>query len=1045
MAFIRNSFVISVTLLCVLFTNAQTVSYPLQSSQLLKSTAEDAAMLLQKAVAASQFTSSIYSGIPQTGVIFIYDSTITNNQACRVESDGINFIKFYASQDNGLCFGFYQYLQQLGFRFYQPGTIWEIIPSLSSAYKKTDSVYTVNFKYNSWFISGGHNRWAMDNSNSYGWDTYYGENGHNWALYQRRNGMMGQYRFAGHRSDVIAGNNLATWQNNPCYVASYDGSRQVNSRSVPDVNSTAAMQLWSSTIEQKYQAYKNTIFGNTNLHVNLYRNFNYNNYNIGIEVPDGALWGNTKDNQGCTNAGYQKESDQNLTLANYTAQKIGSKYPELHFQLYAYSTHADIPAANIPIHEKLDIQLVPTVYQNLTSTNGLRKRWYSRTKNISEYNYLNLSDWSGETPEFYLDEFKTTVQIAKENNSQGLIWEASPAKFASLPYLLAANKSLKDDKTIDNTLIEFCDNMFADAGKIIYKLLQLWTDKTNLAGGVSNRYKMPLYFQMVSDAESKIAEEPEVVKARLRELKAYLHYMYLYYAWAGDQRGHDAKTASAAALCIYLAKINKLQLVNSYYLIINITAKNASNSNFYGQYNYANGTAYQNGALPLITAAEIENDFKNDVAKFGNSINKYKFEQAAVIPNNFDAAGLIPQKKITVKLNYTNGMDYYNSSEFFIKAPAAGNFTINYKPTFGMPDKGYINITVEATDKVLAIIEDFSMDKNAKAGSLKISLPSAGNYKITVSSKYKSTVELDILTNKNIFYKSGAFFGKATEVYTNNTDMPAYFYIPAGINKIYFSLGNSNPAGAGFASAEKINNAFAIQDNTGNTLTARFVTPNDSALFYIEIPTTSIGKFCRFTKKANFDLVFSNISNFLWYAQPKPLPCSNADFTISAVNKNGNCITQLKAVAPAGQFEWEVTDLGRTYTYSNQRIIELPDYSSPNAIVTLTNGINCSTTKKLKDDDKFLKAKQTCASGGALPDAAIVPAIYPNPSTGNFRCMQNGVELTANQVIILNAQGTHVAVFNNIKQFNISNVSAGTYWYKIIVNGEAFSGKLLKL
>ena len=230
MAFIRNCFVISVTMLSVLFTNAQTVSYPTQSSQLLKSTAEDAAILLQKAVTGSQFTTLAYSGIPQTGIIFIYDSTNTNNQACRVESDGISFIKFYASQDNGLCFGFYQYLQQLGFRFYQPGAIWEIIPSLLSAFKKTDSVYTTNFKYNGWFISGGHNRWAMDNDNTYAWDTYFGENGHNWALYQRRNGMLGAYRFAGHRSDVIAGNSIATWQNNPCYVASHDSSRQVNSR-----------------------------------------------------------------------------------------------------------------------------------------------------------------------------------------------------------------------------------------------------------------------------------------------------------------------------------------------------------------------------------------------------------------------------------------------------------------------------------------------------------------------------------------------------------------------------------------------------------------------------------------------------------------------------------------------------------------------------------------------------------------------------------------------------------------------------------------------
>jgi hypothetical protein len=562
----------AVTTLCVLYTNAQTVSYPLQSSQLLKSTAEDVAMLLQKAVTGSHFTTGSYSALPQSGIIFIYDSTITNNQACRVESDGSTFIKFSALQDNGLCFGVYQYIHQSGFRFYQPGSVWEIIPSLSSAYTKIDSTYSASFKYNSWFISGGHNKWAMDNNNSYGWDTYFGENGHIWALYQRRNGMTGEYRFAGHRADILTGSSLSTWQNNPCYVASYNNSRAVNSQSVPDVNSTVAMQLWSSIIEQKYIAYRNNILGNVNLYVNQYRNFNYSNYHVGIEVPDGAHWGNTKDNLGCSTNNYPKESDQNFTLANFTAQKIGSRYPNLHFQLYAYSAHADIPSSNIQLNEKLDVQLIPAVYQNISSTNGLRNRWYNRTKNISEYNYLNLSDWSGETPSLYLNDFKQTLQIAKDKKSQGLIWEASPAKFASLPYLLAANLNLKDNIAVENTLQEFCDNMFAGAGKTIYQLLQLWTDNNILAGGVSNRYRLPLYFQMVSDAEQKIMQEPEIVKERLRELKAYLHYMALYYDWVGDQRTHEAKAAKAGALCVYLAKINKLQLVNSYYLVANITA-----------------------------------------------------------------------------------------------------------------------------------------------------------------------------------------------------------------------------------------------------------------------------------------------------------------------------------------------------------------------------------------------------------------------------------------------------------------------------------------
>ncbi len=1045
MAFIRTGFVMAVMLLCILFTKAQTITYPVRSSQLLRSTAQDAAMLLQKAIAGSQFTIAAYTSLPASGIIFIYDSTISHNQYCRVESDGSTYIKFSAAEDNGLCFGIYQYLHQLGYRFYQPGSVWEIIPSLQSAFNKTDTVYTSNFKYNSWAISGGHNRWVMDNSNSYGWDTYFGENGHNWALYQRRNGMMGAYRFTGHRGDIMTGSYLTTLQNNPCFVASHDSSRQATANSVPDVNNVAAMQLWAGTLEQKYVQYRNTILGNTTLYVNQYRNFNYSNFNIGIEVPDAAQWGNTKDNSGCTNTDYAKESDQHFTLANFTTQKISANFPGLRSQLYAYSTHADVPSANIQINEKIDIQLVPAVYQNITSTNGLRNRWYNRTKNISEYNYLNLSGWSGETPAFSLYDFKHTLQIAKDKNSQGLMWEASPAKFASLPFLLAANQYLKENITVDNTLKEFCDKMFGAGGKDILSLLQLWTDNNILAGGISNRYKFPLYFHMINNVEQKILQEPEIVKERLRELKAYLHYMVLYFDFTGDQRPAEAKAGKAAALCIYLAKINRMQLVNSYFLIVNISSKFARTSDFYRQYNYLNGTAYQNGTLALLTPAEVEDNYRNDIAGFSNKVDQYKFEQAATVATRFDAAGLEPLKKINVKLNYTNGMDYYNRCEFIIKAPAKGNFTVNYKPSFEMAGKGYINFTVEATDKALEIITDVTLDKNAKEDNLNIVLPNAGYYKITVSTKYKSAVELDITTNKNILYKSGAFFGKATELYADNKSMPGYFYIPPVTSRVYFSIGNNNSGGTGFATAEKINNAFAIQDNNGKKLTARFVTPTDSALFYIDIPEESRGKFCRITKKANYDLVFANISNHLWYAQPKPLPCANAEFTIAAINKNGQCITQLKAMANLGSFNWEVSDLGKTYTFTNQRVIELPDYSSPNAVVTLSNGTNCTFTKKLSEDKNFLKSKQACASGGTIPAASITPSLYPNPSSGVFKCMQNGVELNADQVLILNAQGIKVAEFEKVTQFNIINIPAGLYWYKMLVKGAEFSGKLVKL
>ncbi len=1045
MAIIRNCFVIGLFLLCVQSICAQNISYPAYSSQLLKSTAADAVMLFGKAIPGNQFTISQYAAMPQAGIIFIYDSTIDGNLACRVQSDGVNYIKFSAAEDNGLCFGFYQYLQNLGFRFYQPGSIWEIIPALSSVYKTTDSIFNSEFKYSSWTISGGHNRWIMDMSNEYTWDSYAGENGHNWALYQRRNCMTGAYRFAGHRGDIMTGNYLSTLQTNPCYVACYDSSRAAGIQSVPDVNNTVAMDFWANTIEQKYTQYKNTILNNANFYVNQFRNFKYAYQQIGIEVPDAAKWGNSSNNQGCANVPYAKESDQQITLANYTAQKIAAIYPDRRFQIYAYSTHADVPSPALAINNNIDIQLIPAAYQTITSTNGLRNRWYNRSKNISEYNYLNLSVWSGETPSFSLSDFKATVQIAKDKKSQGLVWETSPTKFISLPYLMAAGKDLNNNIPIDKSMQVFCDDMFAEAGKTVYELFQFWTDSKNLTGGVSNKYKIAKYLEFISKASLQIKDAPPVVKGRMQELKAYLHYIVLYQRWSSDPRPNNAKAAKAAELCVYLAKVSKMQLVNSYVLIEMIARKYSTGSDFYREYNVVNGTAYQNGNLPLITAAGIENDFAADEINYGKTISDYNFETSTAIKNKLTSSDLTALPKISVELKYTNGLNYYNRAEFYIMAPGPGNFTIDYKPVFDIPDKGYINFLVESADKALEVIEDFTLNSNAAAGALTVKIPAAGTYKLTISSMHKSSVSLLIKTNKNVFYKSGAFFGKTTEIYKDNVDMPGYFYVPSNVNRIYFSFDNSYSPTTGYASAEKINSQFEFRDSEEKILTARLVTPNDSALFYIDIPAESKGKFCRITKKSNYNLIFSNISNYVWYAQPKPPPCSDADFRIAVITKNGNCFVQLTAVKNTGALEWEVTDMNKTYSFANQRTVELPGFISPNALVTLSNGTNCSVTKKLKDETQYSKGMDACVAGAPLPGVAVKAALTPNPSTGNFTCMQNAVAVTAAQIIILDTQGAVLAEFKQVSRFNIGWLAAGLYWYKIKMKEGDFNGKLVKL
>ena len=1046
MAFIRNCFVTTALLFCIAYTKAQTVYYPARSSQLLKATAGDMAMLFQKAINGSHFSTAEYSTLPLSGIIFIYDSTIKNNGSCQVKCNGVDRLEFSAPEDNGLVLGIYQYLQQCGFRFYQPGSIWEIIPLLSSPFKDLNTTFTSNYTYKGWFISGGHNRWVMDNNSAFGWDTYFGNNGHNWALYQRRNGMTGSNRFAGHRGDIMNAGYLSTLQNNPCYIACHDGSRSASRQAVSDVNNVQAMQLWSSAINQQYTQFKSTIFGNPVLYADYYRNFNYYQGNIGIEVPDGAQWGNSKDNKGCSNNDYPNESDQHFTLANFTASQINNVYPEKKMQLYAYSSHANIPSSNISINENIDVQVIPTAFQNESSAKGLLNRWYNRTKNISEYHYLNIPQWGGETPMFFLNDLKSTLQRAKEKNSEGIIWEASPAKFASLPFLLAANNNLKDNIPVDSSLRNFCDEMFADAGKTVFALLQLWSDDRSVSVGdfiADNKYKLPLYLQLLKEANNQTKNAAPIVKARIDELKAYLHYMVLYYDWLCDQRPHAQKTAKAAALCTYLAKINKLQLVNSYFLIVDICSRYSTSDNFYQQYNVQNGSGYLGGNLPLITAAEIDQKFQQDFAAKENLVNAYKLKTSSAIRSQFNSAGLLPVKKISVKISYTNGANYPNRSEFYVDAPAAGSFSIAYTPHFNMPGKGYINFTVESTSKALDILKDISIYNNATPGTLSVSIPAAGTYKLSIVSKYKSSVDLEISTNGNYFYKNGPFLGNKTENYRSNLlSFPGYFYVPASLGKLFFSVNNSNPAGTGFVSAENISKAFVIRDNNGNTMFPRLVSPEDSAFFYIDIPAGSDNSFWQVYKMEQYNLCFANISNLQWFAERKP--CSNANYSVAVINKGGKCITQLTATASAKGLRWDVYDAGRWFSYADQSIISLPDYTSPNAIVSLHNGANCIVTKRLSDDEKLLRARETCASGAPLPANNSIPVIYPNPSHGVFYCLQDNAVLIADEIIITNAQGIAVGSFKNVKQFDISTAAAGVYWYRLIIKENSYFGKLFK-
>ena len=1043
MVFLRACYLVVLSaLLSSLDGRAQQIYIPQQASELLKNTAADLATLLNSAVTSGNFVVATYNSLPATGIVLVYDTTISDNGKCLVSGNGTDKLTFTAAEDNGLTGGVYWYLGELGFKFYQPGSLWSVTPTLPTAFKNTQYIYNSSFKYQSWFISGGCRLWLMDNSSQYNWEgSYIGANGHEWSLYMRRNGMGGKHRFAGHRSDAYTGGYLDSLRNNPCYVASFYGNRQASIASVPDIFSEPSKNLWAGSIEKIYTNRKNIIFNNPVVYKNLFRSFRYGQL-IGIEVADGPRWGAGFDSAGCNPGSYPSAADQSAILANNTAAIIKRTYPQQQFQVYAYYSHANVPSANIVIDENIDVQ-VPAVYQQESSYKGLMKRWYTRHANVSEYHYLNLPAWSGETPAYNLKEFRETARRLKQQNSQGIVLEASPAKFASIPVLYSLNNYLQNNADMDTSMKTFCRQMFGNAFNPVYKFITELGSGQVMATGRHMKYRFNYFLQLLAEAERLNSAQDPKIQSRLNELKAYLHYWILYSDYLVNEKDTEAqKLTKAGAICIYLAKTNKMLLVNSYYVINTIVARHRTNAAFAASYNTISGTAYQSGNLALISSQEIENNYRLDLERYAKNL-AYHFLSAKEITPPIEAGvpGFNPSKKIHVKVNYTQGASYYGRTDLSFFSAKAGSFSFDYTADFGMENAGQVSFTVENADSALEVIQDVIIAAPNAKGTITVSIPKKGYYLFSVVSKFKTTVQLEIHTGNAVFYRTGT--NGISESYSpTTTGNPSYFYVPPGLDKIYCSATNLfNRNTKQYYGAAEFNRQYIFRDQDGKVIAATMEPSVDSMLFFLRVPAASSGKFWQVTSlNLRNQFAFANISNLFWFGHQQ---CKEADFTVKLQKTGDECPIELNAKNFDGNNNWEIYDNGRFLSYSNTRKILLPVYISPGAAITQYRQQGCYTTQKLSEIEGFTKLMENCAAGAQVAEPEL--RLYPNPSRGTYSLFENNMAGVAQVIEIFDMYGKKLRIFKNTGKLTMPELVPAIYFYHIEKDGRDFYGKLVKL
>ena len=437
-------------------------------------------------------------------------------------------------------------------------------------------------------------------------------------------------------------------------------------------------------------------------------------------------------------------------------------------------------------------------------------------------------------------------------------------------------------------------------------------------------------------------------------------------------------------------------------------------------YNVNNGTTYDNGNLPLITSAEINDAFIADVNQYLPTVSNYKFEVPSYIIGEMDKANVGALDSIHVKIGYTNGLDYPNRSEFYFHAASAGSIAINCHPQFEMPN-GYINISVEAEDKTLVVLKDETITVNSNPGLINITIPSGGIYKISIVSKYRSTADLIMYTRGNLFYKKGAFYGDKVESYRyDTTSFPKLIHIPAGIEKLYFSVNNACYNNC--LSGEEVSEAFAIRDNQNQLLTVN-KSPTDPSLFYINILNPNEGKFWKVSKMREYNLCFSNISNIELFAKARD--CRNIDLSAEVISFLGQCHTRITANTEGSHGTLQIKDGSGSYSYTETKIVDLPILLSPNGIIQFISENGCRISKKASTVPGYLHSISACSSS-AEPNYTLLQ-VYPNPSSGIFSFKMNNIQSELIDIRIYGGRGALLAQIKRGNQVDLSSYPSGVY------------------
>ena len=542
-----------VTVILLLFTGDQVHANPLYEKQIIhepikneyyERSLADLKKYLELST-SSLFTARNGTTAGKKGIYVLLNKTglINSSFSSRLQNGSIEDFVIQGNADRlllianhplGLSRAIYTYLDQLGFRWYLPGDEWQVLPQRSSIKWNESRYITPSFSLRDFSGTGGILPVkSLDPGNDLA---------QKWEDWKRRNRMGGEYQLAGHYGETFNIKYQELLQKNSSYLGQVNGQRNWSASAKWCISNKAFRELFIADrvgeLEQRLTASA------------------YPNEKIVLTVDPADGYGDCECDA-CRKMG--SPNDRTYFLANETAIALKKKSSRAFANIYAYNTHPSPPP--FALSDNLIVQLIPYAFQTVAKPEVLIESWKKRHGNLLVYDYYGIPDWHYDTPlsdGWSIENFFKRLPFWKKNHLSGFHFESSYSSAnTGLGLYSAARYGWNESENIRTVKEAFLKTMFGDAAPAI----SLFHEKLqNNFGGAAD---LPFLIDQLQKATNAVSDRQ--VRQRLTQLKAYVHYLVLYYQL---KAGTANKQQALENLSQYLLEIYPRGVVHSTYLTL---------------------------------------------------------------------------------------------------------------------------------------------------------------------------------------------------------------------------------------------------------------------------------------------------------------------------------------------------------------------------------------------------------------------------------------------------------------------------------------------